>query len=361
MDLLRQQIDAIVDTHGLAAIGVADAHPFDEALHVLEERVQKGLNGSLRFTFSEPEISTDVRASFPWARRLVVASRTYLPDAGRPTADEGFAEVARFAVDDPYRPLKAALEEIASTLHSLGFEAEVLVDDNRLVDRAAAQRAGIAWAGKSTMMLDPRHGPWIVLGSVVTDALLDADEPMARGCGTCDACIPACPTGAIVAPGVLDARLCLAAWAQTGGIIPLELREPMGNRLYGCDDCLDACPPGRQLLATATKPRGSVDLVELLGSSDDDLRNRFAHFYLPKNDADVLRRNALVVLGNQADPRNIGALAGYLGHRNPVLRAHAAWALSRMGDERTMAALQLAHRGETDEIVRTEIEAALDR
>ena len=359
MDRLRQRLDSIADAHDLAAVGVTDAAPFVEARETLVRRVADGLNGSLRFTFSEPAIATDVRSSFPWAERLIVASRAYLPTAGRPAAVDGVGVVARFAVDDPYAPLIEALEEMAGTLRHHGFSAEILVDDNRLVDRAAAQRAGVAWAGKSTMMLDPKHGPWIVLGSVVTDAPLDVSEPMVRGCGACDACLPACPTGAIVSPGVLDARLCLAAWAQTAGIIPLGLRRQMGNRLYGCDDCLDACPPGRQLLDASTDHRGMVDLVDLLGSADDVIRGRFAHFYLPKNDADVLRRNALIVLGNQADRANVGVVSGFLGHPNPVLRAHAAWALGRMDGRDAESALRLARQDETDEVVLGEIEVAL--
>ena len=139
-----------------------------------------------------------------------------------------------------------------------GHRAAVLCDDSRLVDRAAAVRAGVGWWGKSTMVLAPGHGPWLLLGSVVTDASLPPDTPMARDCGTCAACLPACPTGALVAPGVLDARRCLAALAQSPGAIPREFRRAMGDRLYGCDDCLEACPPGqRARLAARRRRRGA--------------------------------------------------------------------------------------------------------
>ena len=358
MQELRRHIDAIAESHHLAAIGVAAVTAFVETRQAIEERLEAGFDAGLTFTFTAPETSTDLRRSFPWAERLVVASRTYLPAAGapRPGPDQGV--VARFAVDDPYAPLRAGLEEIGESLISAGHRAVVLADDNRLVDRAAAVRAGVGWAGKSTMVLDPRHGPWIVLGSVVTDAKLPVDEPMIRTCGTCDACIPACPTGAIVGPGVLDARRCLAAIAQSPGTIPTELRQAMGLRIYGCDDCLDACPPGAQLLEISTDARGSVDLVELLGAADEDVRLRFSHFYLPKNDPDVLRRNALVALGNQGDPGSVGAVSGYLTHPNPVLRAHAAWALGRIGGRRASAALRTALGRETAREVIDELIAA---
>ena len=359
MHKLRTLLDSVAAERGLAALGVASAAPFESARVQIEGRVAAGQQGSLRFTFSDPGLSTDVRLSYPWAERVVVATRSYLPEAGSPDSNAGRGVVARFAVDDPYEPLRTALDSIVQILRANGYKAEVLIDDNRLVDRAAAVRAGIVWAGKSTMALDPKHGPWIVIGSVVTDAPMQEDEPMVRTCGTCEACLPACPTGAIIEPGVLDARLCLAAWAQTAGIVPLELREAMGDRIYGCDECLDACPPGSQVLQSATESRGSIDLMELLGTADDKLRTRFAHFYLPKHDTDVLRRNALIVLGNQADPASVGVLAGYLGHPNPVLRSHAAWALGMILDESAWAALRLAQQTETDETVGDEIKAAL--
>ncbi len=359
VDELRQAVDALAVEHGLGAIGVAGADPFFDVATEVRSRVADGLHGGLRFTFADPDTSTDVRRSFPWADRLVVASRPYLPEAGTPLPEPGHGVVARFAVEDPYAPLRTALEAIAARLVACGHRAEILIDDNRLVDRAAAVRAGIAWWGKSSMVLDPRHGPWIVLGSVVTDAPLPVDEPMVRGCGTCEACIPACPTGAIIAPGVLDAGRCLAAAAQMGGSIPAWQRPLMGDRLYGCDDCLTACPPGFQLLDAAEEPRGAVDLVELLSTADEPLRARYDHFYLAKDDPDVLRRNALVVLGNQARPEHLGLLGGYLAHPNPVLRGHAAWALGRCGGVVAAGLLEAAIAEEADADVRAELQAAL--
>ena len=121
------------------------------------------------------------------------------------TARPGTARIARFATRDHYEPLRHALHEVAQVLFDSGFRAEVLVDDSRLVDRAAAVRAGVGWSGRSTLVLVPGAGPWVLLGSVITDADLEPSAEMRRGCGTCTACIPACPTGAIIAPGVLDA------------------------------------------------------------------------------------------------------------------------------------------------------------
>jgi len=261
----------------------------------------------------------------------VAASMAYLPAAGSPGADPGSGRIARFAVEEPYAQLRARLEALAALLIRAGHEAAVVADDNRLVDRAAAVRSGVGWWGKNTMVLDPKHGPWLLLGAVITDAELAPTPAMVRDCGTCSACLPACPTGALVAPGVLDARRCLAHWAQAPGDIPVALRAAMGDRIYGCDDCLEACPPGRQLLAAAGKDNGRVDLIELLGSSDRDLRIRFGHMYIPKRNVDYLRRNALVALGNTGTEDDITVLAGFLDHPNRMLQRHAIWAIDAIG------------------------------
>jgi epoxyqueuosine reductase len=340
---LRARIRALALESGLAGFGICDAAPFEDTGRDLEEAVASGRSGKLKFTFADPATSADPTRSFPWARRLLVGAHRYAADAGSPgPPTPGTGRVARFAEDDHYAPLRAVLGGIAAMLRAEGHRAEVLVDDNRLVDRAAAVRAGVGWWGKSSMVLVPGAGPWVLLGSVVTDASLDVDSPMRRDCGTCDACIPACPTGAIVAPGILDARRCLAHWAQAPGSIPTELREPMGDRVYGCDDCLEACPPGHRAIAGGAEGRGRVDLVSLLGSDDQTLRTRYERFYVPRNDVKYLRRNALVALGNSGGEDAVGVLAGFAAHRDPMLREHAAWALGRIGGARAAAALRAA-------------------
>jgi epoxyqueuosine reductase len=209
-------------------------------------------------------------------------------------------------------------------------------------------------------LLVPGAGPWVLLGSVVTDAGLPPTAEMRRSCGTCTACLPACPTGAIVAPGVLDARRCLSAALQTPGWIAVELREAVGDRLYGCDDCLEACPPGDRLLAGAATPGGRVDVYAMLSSDDATLRAAVAHFYVPHNEGRWLRRNALVVLGNTGGPDAVGVLSGYAAHRDPVLRGHAAWALGRIGDARSRAVLRRVVGGDADGRVAAEAMAALE-
>lgn len=356
---LRESVIRTGLAAGLDRVGVATVEPFERVREDMEARLGSGMTARLRFTFKDPGLATDLSRSFPWARRLVVGIRSYLPEAGAAPSRPRHGRIARFAVEDPYRPLRRGLEAMAETLRPEGRRAEVLVDDDRLVDRAAAVRAGVAWWGKSTMALTPGLGPWFVIGSVVTDAELDVDRPMARSCGTCDACLPACPTGALVAPGVLDARRCLAAIAQSPGVIPRQWRPAMGDRLYGCDDCLDACPPGFKLANRSTDERGSIDLAWVLGASDETLLGRFSHFYLPNRSARFLRRNALVAMGNDSHPSLFHPLALHVGHPDWLLRTHAVWALARLEDRRVRPVLEYQAARERRPEVREELEAEL--
>jgi epoxyqueuosine reductase len=357
----RDELEQIARRHGCAGFGVCRADPYTDTAGAIAWRRATGLSGHLAFTYRNPARATDVAVSFPWARRLVVLSWSYLPAAGDPgPARPGTGRVARFATTDHYRGLRNALGAVRDRLRADGSRAETLVDDNRLVDRAAAVRAGVGWWGKSTMVLDPRHGPWLLLGSVVTDAVLPSTAPMIRGCGTCTACLPACPTGAIVAPGVLDARRCLAHWSQVPGIIPWVFRPLMGDRVYGCDDCLDACPPGGKLLRRTSASRGRIDLVALLAADDTALLTTFSHFYVPQRDPRYLRRNLLVALGNSGGADAAGALASHLTHPDWLLRAHAAWALGAAAGPSAAPRLAAARRRERHPAVRLELEMAMD-
>jgi epoxyqueuosine reductase len=356
---LTQQLHDLAHRLGADRTGVCTADVFAEMASSLHDRIRSGLHGGLGFTFKDPDRSTAIRSSFPWAERLFVVGRAYVPEAGSPgPPDTGSVRVARFATDDHYEPLRACLDGVAAKLEESGHRAETLADDDRLVDRAAAVRAGLGWWGKNTMVLAPDVGPWMLLGSVVTDAPLEVDPPMVRTCGTCSACIPACPTGALDREGILDATKCLAAVLQRPGVIPRRLRPAVGDRLYGCDDCLDVCPPGLRRLETGGA-NGRHDIVGLLALDDVTLLRRFGHFYIPKRRAGILRRNALVALGNVGTSDDIPLLAGFLGHPVEILRLHAAWALGRVGGDLAVAALEAARSVERTSEIHREIDLAL--
>jgi len=340
---LADDVRRAVRQAGLDAVGIAEAQPLVRARAVLEERKAAGLHGGMQFTYRNPARSTDPSRTLPGARALVAGALSYRRRRPAPPRTGGpWAAVAAYSWRDHYAVLRAALQEGAALLEREGFRTQVLVDDNALVDREAAYRAGIGWFGKNTNLLLPGAGSWFVLGSLVTDAPLPADHdaPVPDGCGTCTRCLPACPTGALVEPGVLDARRCLAWLLEAPGPFPLELREALGDRIYRSDECQAVCPPNRAADLRHPPPAADdedeawVSVVELLDLDDDALLQRFARWYVADADARHLRRNALVVLGNVgdgADPEVERVLRDALATTDPLVREHAAWAAERLG------------------------------
>jgi epoxyqueuosine reductase len=335
---------------GLAAVGIASTEVFEHTRHDLLERKRLGLNADMQFTYRNPERSTDPSRILPGARSLVVGAWSYrhseprTDEAGRaPTHPVG--RVARYARADHYASLRRALSPMAEHLRGLGWRAMVVLDDNALVDRAAAHRAGLGWFGKNSLMLLPGLGSWFVLGSVVTDAPLPISAPAgpsphAQGCGSCSRCLTACPTGALVAPGVLDAGKCLAWLVQASGSFPEEHRKALGDRIYGCDECQQVCPINRVVDRRDPPPppiagdEPWIDLIDLLGATDEALMTAHGRWYIPDRDPRYLRRNALVALGNVGkgdDPATEDTLRHWLSVEDPMLVEHARWAASELG------------------------------
>ena len=339
--VLRDEVERALRDAGLGAVGVTSVEPFHDVRRALEQRRTDGHHAGMAFTFRDPRRSTEPGRLLRRASSIVVGALAYaepLPDRpGGPAA-----RVARYAWRDHYAALREALDQGAEVLRSRGHRAMVIADQNGLVDRAAAHRAGIGWWGRNANLLVPGAGSWFVLGSIVTDAELPPSSgPVEDGCRSCTRCIPACPTGAIVDDGVIDARRCLAWLVQDTGVFPRAHRVALGDRLYGCDDCQDACPPGRRTITDAVPVTLSagpseawVDVVDLLDAPDEALLDRHGRWYIPRRQPRYLRRNALVVLGNigdPSDPRVLAALDHHLDHDDALLRAHAVWACARLG------------------------------
>lgn len=352
---------------GLDAVGVTTAEPFGDTREHLEARKDAGLHGGMAFTYRNPARSTDPRALLPSARALVAGARAYGGgDVTPPAGDRPHGRVARYAWGDHYAELEVGLDAVAAVLRAEGWRAVVVADQNHLVDRAVAHRAGLGWYGKSSLLLLPGAGSWFVLGAVVTDAPLapTATEPVADGCGPCTRCLDGCPTGAIVAPGVVDARRCLAWVVQAPGPMPRPLRAALGDRIYGCDECQDVCPPNRVELrrhrrgeavvdeqARAHDGRADrpwVDLLDLLAATDDALLDRHGRWYIAGRDPRWIRRNAVVALGNVGDPHDpavVAALRAELTGPDDLLAAHAAWAARRLGRDDLLVDLDPAAIG----------------
>ncbi len=355
---------------GLHSVGVTTAEVFEDTRRHLFERRRQGLHAGMQFTYRNPDRSTDPTRILPGARSLVVGAWSYRQAEPRPPSGSAAGQgsprpqgrVARYARVDHYAALRSALAPVAAHLRTQGWRATVVCDDNALVDRAAAHRAGLGWFGKNSLLLLPDAGSWFVLGSVVTDAPLcptppksDAPVDHAEGCGSCSRCLTACPTGALVAPGVVDARRCLAWLVQAPGSFPDEFRVALGDRIYGCDECQQVCPinkvadrrdpppppfpPPRAPVPSGSTGRPSadgplVDLLELLEATDEELLAAHGRWYIAERDPRYLRRNALVALGNVGDGGHPGterALRRWLAADDPMVAEHARWAAHRLG------------------------------
>ena len=353
---------------GLDRVGVTDASPLSRARVAIDDRKARGLSDTMGFTYRNPSRSTDPNTAVEGARSIIVAARSYHSEQSEHPGGM-VARVARYAQDDHYTPLRQALQKIALRLRADGYRAVVFADENNLVDREVAYRAGLGWFGKNANILLPGAGSFFSLGSIVTTAALaPAAQPAPDGCGTCRACFDECPTQAIVADGVIDARRCLAWLVQKSGIFPREFRVALGDRLYGCDDCQTSCPPTVRLhsrhqarIAPVAGPGAFVDVIELLNSSNESLLEKFGSWYLAERDPRWLRRNALIILGNIAPVNNSAVnnsvmspveqvLRRYLGDIDPMLRLHAVWAAVRLGRRDLVESLAV----DADESVRDE-------
>ena len=336
-----QHLSEVGLSAGLHRIGFTTAEPLLRAREALVEREARGLRDTMQFTYRNPVRSTTPEMALPHARSIVVGARSYFADVQLPVlsemTDAVFGDVARYAWSDHYAALRDSLTVVAQQLRSDGHEAVVFADSNAIVDREVAYLAGLGWFGKNANLLISGAGSWFVLGCVVTAAELTPSAAVSDGCGTCRRCMDACPTGAIVEPGVIDAGKCLAWILQKPGIIAPQYREAIGARMYGCDSCQDACPPSMRLAqheTVASDAQIVVDVLELLSLSDAEILERYGRWYIAGRDPRWVRRNALVVIGNTASLHNEKAQAVVAAHvhsADPILRAHAVWAASRLG------------------------------
>ncbi len=338
------EIKVELEAHGITHVGVAPATPMLRARKSLAERKASGFADNMSFTWRNPERSTTPTASVAGAQSIIVAALPYLADDVTPATGRR-AHIARYARADHYSILRTALRSVARNIKMAGERAVAFADDNALVDREAAYRAGIGWFGKNANLLLPGAGSYFVLGSVITTAMYEPSQPVDDGCGSCTRCLDGCPTGAIVAPGVIDARRCLAWLLQKSGTFPTELRAALGDRIYGCDDCQEACPPtvrlGRRNMSSAAPGLGEwVDPLAMLTMSDDELLDTYGLWYIAERDPRWLRRNAIIVLGNTTDPNDyetLDVLQSVIDGKDFVLAEHAQWAV----DEIARRALQV--------------------
>jgi epoxyqueuosine reductase len=327
------ELRSLADELGLDVVGAAAAAPYEETERHIRERRARGLFGSMRFTMARPEVSCHPETLLERARTVVSAALCYYAPAPEPGTGEG--RLPRYAWRDNYALLRERLDELG---RRLGGDYRVLVDANQHVDRAGAERSGVGFIGKNTMLITRTHGSWVVLGTLVTEVELEATAPVAAGCGTCTLCIDACPTGALDEPGVLDATRCLSYWTQTADDIPDDVMDALGDRVYGCDICQDVCPwnvgieKRRADAALDEADQPTASLADWLTRDDRELVAELDRLFVPGNDARWLRRNALVAVGNVGSADDAPLVDPFLDDDRPVLRRVARRASERIGE-----------------------------
>ncbi len=356
---------------GFDLVRVTSAEEFPEDRDVALERIKAGLMDGLPW-YTESRVRRGARPEelLPGARSIIcLGLNYYLPDEDQTTGPGPAGKVARYARGRDYHNLmKKRMRRYVEDL-SLRLDADIAarwyVDDGPMLDRAAANRAGLGWFGKNTNILTPSIGSWVFLGQVITDLEIEPDPPLKKTCGSCVRCIDACPTGAIIAPYVIDNTKCISYLTiENRGPIPRELRPQMLDWVFGCDICQEVCPVNRKAVPTSEpafkKPgTGLLDLVDLLSLSEEEFQQRFRGTPIMRAKRVGLQRNACVALGNHRDPAAVPALRRALLSGPPLVRGHAAWALGQIGGATAGLALREAALLETDPEVSSEIAGAL--
>jgi epoxyqueuosine reductase len=325
------ELERLAQEVGLDVVGAARPEPYEEAEQHIRERSALGYFADMRFTMARPEVSCHPERLLEGARTVVSAALCYYAPGPEPEVGEG--RLPRYAWRDHYAELRLKLAALGE---ALGGRYRVFVDANHHVDRAGAERSGVGFYGKNTLLITPKHGSWVILGTLVTDIEIEPTPRLDYDCGSCRLCIDACPTDAIVEPGVIDSRLCLAYWTQAPHSIPDEYRADLGAQVYGCDICQEVCPWNRGVekrrasdgLAEDALP--TVSLVDWLERDGTELVSELDRLYVPKNDPRWLRRNALVALGNGGGAEHVEAVTRYTADDDEMLAETAGWALAQI-------------------------------
>lgn len=321
---------------GFEAFGVA---PVQAPAHAseLHDWLARSFQGEMAWMARDPNTRADPKKYDPRARTILVAglsSRQTAPALGR-------GRIAAYAQGADYHDfLREKLEVLArETLAPWGGTYRICVDTSPLLEKPLAALAGLGWQGKNTLLIHREHGPWLLLGFLLTDLEISPDSPDSDHCGTCTRCLDACPTRAFPQPYVLDARRCLAYLTiEHPGPIPEAFRPLMGDRLFGCDECLEVCPWNRHAQNAREiklSPRPRPDLREMLAWDEARFRAEFRGTPVFRLKRNRWLRNVSVVLGNIGDSLDLAALEKAAGEEDPLVREHAQWAVQRIRDRMT--------------------------
>ena len=329
---------------GFQAVGIADTD-LSTAEPRLAAWIERGFSGEMDYMRRHGTKRTRPAGLVPGTLRVISARMDYRPDASDSShilADRSRAFIARYAVGrDYHKVLRGRLRQLAGRIEAeIGrFGYRVFADSAPVMEVELARKAGLGWRGKHTLLLSREAGSFFFLGEIFTDLPLPADASVGEHCGTCEKCIEICPTRAIVAPFVVDARRCISYLTiELKGSIPVELRPMIGNRVYGCDDCQLVCPWNRYARLTREPDflvRNGLDCAELIGLfgwTERQFLQRMLGSAIRRIGYERWSRNLAVGLGNApTNARVIAALRSRVADPSALVREHVAWALARHG------------------------------
>jgi epoxyqueuosine reductase len=326
-DLIKQRALDL----GFDLAGITPATP---PAHVADYQrwLADGYHGEMGYMARRAEDRTDPTRLLAGAKSIIVVAMNY--QAGTP--HPGQPRLARYAwgTRDYHDLIGGKLSQLSECIREQGGEAKWYVDTGPILERDLAQRAGIGFTGKHTNLISLKMGNWLFLGSILTTLELAPDTPEKPHCGSCRRCIDVCPTNAIVAPYRLDARLCISYLTiELKGSIPEPLRPLIGDHLFGCDDCLEVCPWNRFARESPVadfRPRPLPSLEEFLTWDNQQFKSFFAGTPVERLKRRGFLRNVCVVLGNTGDRTALPALEHALQDVEPLVREHAAWAITRI-------------------------------
>ena len=339
---LEQRIKAQAYGLGFDLVGLTTLGPVSTASQ-FDEWLRRGFDGDMAYLARGAEKRHDTRRPVEGTRAAVVVAMDY---GGR----EPSGPVARYARGDDYHDVMTGrLRELYRTIEEwvgVPIRGKAYVDTGPVLERDLARRAGLGWFGKNTMLINPGIGSFFFLGALLLDVDLEPDPPFdAERCGRCTRCLDACPTGALVEAGILDARRCISYLTiELRGGIPTELRDAVGGLVYGCDICQDVCPWNVRFATTLPdeSPFAPREIVgdkdartiarELLGMTPEEFLAAFRGSPMKRAKLRGLKRNAAVVLGNVGSAEDFDVLTRALDDPEPLVREHAAWALRRTRD-----------------------------
>jgi epoxyqueuosine reductase len=367
---IREAIRGHALALGFDAVGFAAAHLAEEARDDLREYIERGYHGDMGWLADTSARRGDPQTLWPEARTVVVLGLNYGGD-GDPLAALSDPERGAISVyargRDYHDTLKKRLKVLARWIAARWpGELKVFVDTAPVMEKPLAREAGLGWQGKHTNLVSRDFGSWLFLGEIYLSLALAPDAPESDHCGTCRACLDACPTNAFPQPYRLDARRCISYLTiEHKGPIPHALRPFLGNRIFGCDDCLAACPWNKFARLTGEPgflPREALTaplLTELAGLDDAAFRARFAGTAVKRIGRNRFLRNVLIAIGNapRPDAELIAAARRCLDDPSPLVRGAAVWAFGRIAGVRDLGAEKSARRArEIDATVRAEWE-----